>query len=105
MTTFQIMLAVIAVLIVIIGSRKSQIEALLDEMKERPENFVEFTSSTLEHKPSGQLFWVANGLLFYGVYRPTVTFTFADKLRFHFALREMRKQWLRDNLCRAKEEK
>lgn len=80
----------------------SDIAKLLFEMRERPHDFA-VGRHTLQHLPTGQEFWIANGFWHYGLYRPhQIGFGFADKVRFKIAFRKFRKLpriWLRHWLC------
>lgn len=77
----------------------SPIVKLLFEMRERPQDFV-LGQHTLTHTPSGQEFWVGNGLGHYGLWRPAeVTFCAADRLLFHRAFIRWRDDWLRAVIC------
>jgi hypothetical protein len=84
---------------------KSEIPKLLKEMEEHSENFeAHYINGKgpyyILHTPTGRAYWTCSGLWFYGLYyildrnkiRHTrkVHFTFADKVRFHFAYRKLK---------------
>lgn len=83
----------------------SDIQRLIFEMNERPQDFVLRDNDILIHKPSEQQIWVY--LRDYRLYRPyRIDFTFLDRRRFGIAFgrwrracRAEQRHWLRNWLC------
>lgn len=85
----------------------SDIQKLIFEMQNRPEDFYFPSECRFAHRPSGQHIWIANGRAFYKLYAPyEIKFTFADRWRFHRAFKRFKRarrqgerEWLRFWLC------
>lgn len=83
----------------------SDIQRLIFEVRNRPQDFVIRNGCVLIHKPTGQSIWTH--MKHYRLYEPyEINFTFMDRRRFHRAfkwwMREARKEqrlWLRNWLC------
>jgi hypothetical protein len=81
----------------------SNIQGLLDAMRDRPETF-EANIHTFKDTKSGAEYWVCNGFWFYGMYRPSeYSFNFVDKWRFDRALKRWRAGYLHYLNSKAKE--
>lgn len=83
----------------------SDVQKLIFEMRNRPQDFALRGDSVLVHKPTRQEIWLH--MKHYRLYRPyEISFTFMDRRRFHRAYLQWRRGarteqrlWLRHWLC------
>ncbi len=67
-------------------------QAILDGIKNRPDDFHEDGFVLLDHTTQIE-YWVVSGIFFYGVHRPCrVKFSLKQKVLFHVAYRDWRKK-------------